>query len=445
MYRDPQEHPHTADTEGVHQREVGLDDAGRPLRLLRRLLILSAIILAAGAIVLVIVLTRDAKSRAVADERHDLISLIRTSVVPTAVVHNRLRVGSLATRQLRSALEGDPDVVRLQIWTRDGRLAWTSARRKPRPGTKPSDGVLRAGLAGSPTATEGGGSLTVNVPVRRQGRPLAVFSVTADAGAIDALVSDTRRTLIAVIGLVFGAILAGVITVVVVLGWRVSQQARELSERADELVASYRELEQSSIEAIETLNATVEAKDPYTAGHSQRVRRIALAIGRELQLPPKRLGILAQAALFHDVGKIGVPDAILTKPSRLTPSEYDVMKRHAADGADIIARLSRLKDAVPAVRHHHEHWDGCGYPDGLRAEEIPLEASIIGLADAWDAMTTTRPYAAARSQEDAMAQLEIGSGVQFNPAVVHAFFEVAQRRPQEIKPPGEKPLLAAAI
>jgi putative nucleotidyltransferase with HDIG domain len=287
--------------------------------------------------------------------------------------------------------------------------------------------------------------LTVNVPVRRQGRPLAVFSVTADAGAIDALVSDTRRTLIAVIGLVFGAILAGVITVVVVLGWRVSQQARELSERADELVASYRELEQSSIEAIETLNATVEAKDPYTAGHSQRVRRIALAIGRELQLPPKRLGILAQAALFHDVGKIGVPDAILTKPSRLTPSEYDVMKRHAADGADIIARLSRLKDAVPAVRHHHEHWDGCGYPDGLRAEEIPLEASIIGLADAWDAMTTTRPYAAARSQEDAMAQLEIGSGVQFNPAVVHAFFEVAQRRPQEIKPPGEKPLLAAAI
>ena len=140
-----------------------------------------------------------------------------------------------------------------------------------------------------------------------------------------------------------------------------------------------------------------------------------------------------------------MPDAILTKPSRLTPSEYDVMKRHAADGADIIARLSRLKDAVPAVRHHHEHWDGCGYPDGLRAEEIPLEASIIGLADGWDAMTTTRPYAAARSQEDAMAQLEIGSGVQFNPAVVHAFFEVAQRRPQEIKPPGEKPLLAAAI
>ena len=110
-----------------------------------------------------------------------------------------------------------------------------------------------------------------------------------------------------------------------------------------------------------------------------------------------------------------MPDAILTKPSRLTPSEYDVMKRHAADGADIIARLSRLKDAVPAVRHHHEHWDGCGYPDGLRAEEIPLEASIIGLADAWDAMTTTRPYAAARSQEDAMAQLESGSGVQFNP------------------------------
>lgn len=428
----------------MREQDVGLDDARRPLRLLRRLLVISAILLVAAAIALVVLLTRDVRSHAVADERRDLIGLARSSIVPTAVVNGRLRLGDLATRQLRRALEVDSEVKRVQIWTPDGRLAWTSGRRKPAARARPPEGVRDAGFRGGPTVTDGDGTLTLNMPVRRQGRLLAVIAVTADARRIDRLVSDTRRALVTIIALAFGSILVGVTAVVVVLGRRIGDQARELSQGAAELADSYRELEQSSMDAIETLNAVVEAKDPYTAGHSQRVRRIALAIGRELQLPPRRLGLLAQAALFHDVGKIGVPDAILTKPSRLTPGEYDVMKRHAADGADIIARLSRLKDAVPAVRHHHEHWDGCGYPDGLQADEIPLEASIIGLADAWDAMTTTRPYAAARAPHEAMAQLEAGSGVQFCPAVVHAFFEVAHRQPHEITPPAQAPLLAAA-
>ena len=403
----------------MREQDVGLDDARRPLRLLRRLLVLSAILLVAAAIALVVLLTRDVRSHAVADERRDLIGLARSSIVPTAVVNGRLRLGDLATRQLRRALEVDSDVKRVQIWTPDGRLAWTSGRRKPAARARPPEGVSDAGFRGGPTVTDGDGTLTLNMPVRRQGRLLAVIAVTADARRIDRLVSDTRRALVTIIALAFGSILVGVTAVVVVLGRRIGDQARELSQGAAELADSYRELEQSSMDAIETLNAVVEAKDPYTAGHSQRVRRIALAIGRELHLPPRRLGLLAQAALFHDVGKIGVPDAILTKPSR-------------------------LKDAVPAVRHHHEHWDGCGYPDGLQADEIPLEASIIGLADAWDAMTTTRPYAAARAPHEAMAQLEAGSGVQFCPAVVHAFFEVAHRQSHEITPPAQAPLLAAA-
>ena len=427
----------------MHKHELGLGQKEDSLRLLRRLLVLSAILLIVGAITVVVTLTRDVEARAVANERRDLIALARTSIVPTAVVNGRLRVGRLATRQLRRAIQVDPDVKRLQVWSQKGRLAWTSGRRVSATRTRPSTGVLEAGLLGRPTMMHGNGTLTVNVPVRRQARPLAVIAVTANARAIDSLVADTRQKLAAIVAVVFGSIMAGVIAVVVVVSRLLSSQARELSERSEELSASYKELEQGAVDAIETLNATVEAKDPYTAGHSQRVRRISLAIGRELQLSPKKLGLLAQAALFHDVGKIGVPDAILTKPSRLTPGEYDVMKRHASAGADIIARLSRLKEAVPAVRHHHEQWDGCGYPDGLRADEIPLEASIIGLADAWDAMTTTRPYAEARSTREAMAELERGSGVRFNPVVVHAFFEVAQRHPNEIMPPGQESLLAA--
>ena len=158
------------------------------------------------------------------------------------------------------------------------------------------------------------------------------------------------------------------------------------------LVESNRLLEESALEAVESLNATVDAKDPYTAGHSQRVQRIAVAIGAELGLEQERLEVLRFAGLFHDIGKIGVPDAILTKPGRLTELEFEIVKRHPEDGARIVGRLRRLHATVPAILHHHERWDGDGYPHGLRGEEIPLEAAIVGLADAVDAMTTDRPY-----------------------------------------------------
>ena len=427
----------------VSTEDAPLEESRRPLRLLRRVLIVSTVALVAGAVILVMAVTRDVRARAIADERRDVLSLARESFIPIAARGQRLRVGPRASKQLRRAMTQDSDITRLLVWTRGGKLAWTSGRRPRNAPAKPSAAVTEAGFSGRTTMSRTRGLLTYNVPVRRANKTVAVFAITANARPIDRLVADTRRTVAVIVAIVFGLVLAGVTGVVWVLGRRVSQQAKELGVRADELSESYRELEQSSMDAIETLNATVEAKDPYTGGHSQRVRRIALAIGRELQLSPKRLGLLAQSALFHDIGKIGVPDAILTKPSRLTAAEYEVMKRHAADGADILARLSRLENAVPAVRHHHEHWDGCGYPDGLHGEEIPLEASIIGLADAWDAMTTTRPYATARSPWEAMQEIERASGTQFNPAVVHAFREVAERQPNEVMPPDQAPFLVA--
>ena len=118
---------------------------------------------------------------------------------------------------------------------------------------------------------------------------------------------------------------------------------------------------------------------------------------KELGLARSQLDILRFAGLFHDIGKIGVPDAILTKPDRLTELEFEIVKRHPEDGARIIGRLHRLRAAVPAILHHHERWDGGGYPHGLRGDGIPLEAAIVGLADAVDAMTTDRPYSCART------------------------------------------------
>ena len=183
-------------------------------------------------------------------------------------------------------------------------------------------------------------------------------------------------------------------------------------------------LRERSTAAMESLSATVDARDAYTAGHSRRVQQLALAIGRELGLSQAELDLLGHAALFHDIGKLAVPDAILLKPAVLTDDEWALMQRHADEGARIIDRLGFLNDAVPAIRHHHERFDGAGYPDGLKGEEIPLGARIIHVADALDSMLTTRIYRAARPAMDALDELNRASGTQFCPRCVEALERV---------------------
>jgi putative nucleotidyltransferase with HDIG domain len=191
---------------------------------------------------------------------------------------------------------------------------------------------------------------------------------------------------------------------------------------------------------VESLNATVDAKDPYTAGHSQRVQRIALALGEELGLDPARLDAVRFAGLFHDIGKIGVPDAILTKPARLSEEEFDVVKRHPEDGARIVGRLHRLHPSVPAILHHHERWDGAGYPHRLAGDQIPLEAAIVGLADAFDAMTTDRPYSDARELDDATEEIVRNRGTQFAPEAVDAFLRLVAKRRELLEPAAPEPV-----
>jgi putative nucleotidyltransferase with HDIG domain len=233
----------------------------------------------------------------------------------------------------------------------------------------------------------------------------------------------------------YAQVLAGIWLAITALGVVVWVSFARRSVRSHELLVTTRELEQSLLDTIETLNAAVEARDPYTAGHSQRVRRVALAVGRAMSLPVDRLGALGTAALFHDIGKIGMPDSILTKTDHLTRDEQALMRQHVTRGADIVSKFPQFRNAIPAIRHHHERWDGLGYPEGLAGNDIPLEAAIIGLADAWDAMTTDRPYAASQTLNEAMLQLRAGREKQFNPAVVDAFWEVARRRPADVLPP----------
>jgi putative nucleotidyltransferase with HDIG domain len=205
---------------------------------------------------------------------------------------------------------------------------------------------------------------------------------------------------------------------------RSAQKLREAAETIQtqnvSLEKANRLLRERSTAAMQSLSATVDARDAYTAGHSRRVQQLALAIGRELGLSQIELDLLGHAALFHDIGKLAVPDAILLKPASLTSDEWGLMQGHADEGARIIDRLGFLNDAVPAIRHHHERYDGKGYPDGLAGEEIPLGARIIHVADALDSMLTTRIYRAARPAAEALAELRRAAGTQFCPRCVTA-------------------------
>jgi putative nucleotidyltransferase with HDIG domain len=287
--------------------------------------------------------------------------------------------------------------------------------------------------------------LEVYAPILRGGGDvIGAYEIYADSSPVEASIAEHKRVIWAATFIVFGALWALLVLFVRGASRTLRRQTDALRERSSALLESYRRLEQSSLEAIETLNATVEAKDPYTAGHSQRVQRVALAIGEEMGLTGERLDALRFGGLLHDIGKLAVPDAILTKPSSLTRDEFDVIKRHSEEGARIVGRLGRLKDAVPLIRTHHERWDGTGYPEGLAGDDIPLEGAIVGLADAWDAMTTNRPYHRALTTGEALAEVRAGRGTQFAPVVVDAFFAAVRRRPGEFRLSEQAELLATA-
>ena len=181
------------------------------------------------------------------------------------------------------------------------------------------------------------------------------------------------------------------------------------------------QLERINHELLELMVAAIEARDPYTSGHSRRVSRSAKLIARSIGLSAKQVDRVGVAALLHDVGKIHEVFApILRKPDRLTADERAIMETHPIKSAELVQKVSSLKDIVPAVRHHHENWDGSGYPAGLAEEEIPLFARIIMVADTIDAMTTDRPYRAAMSEDDVRGELDRMSGRQFDPSLCRA-------------------------
>ena len=191
------------------------------------------------------------------------------------------------------------------------------------------------------------------------------------------------------------------------------------------------------IGSLRAFVAAVDAKDPYTRGHSERVAAYSRTIARYLQLPEETQHKIWIGALLHDVGKIGVEDRILRKEGVLLPDEYEQMKLHTVMGADIMTPIEQLKEMIPAIRSHHEAWNGRGYPDGLKGEQIPLFARIVGVADTFDAITTNRPYQQAYSLQFAVETITRLTGSRFDAKIVTAFlraFEAGDIRAGAVRP-----------
>ena len=226
-----------------------------------------------------------------------------------------------------------------------------------------------------------------------------------------------------------------------------SASIRDAFEKVQKAARENQELFLASIRA---LAAAIDAKDPYTRGHSERVARYASAIAKEMGLSAEDVRKARLSALLHDVGKIGIDDRIIRKPTALTDEEFELMKAHPVKGAAIMETIPQLADIIPGMKYHHEKWEGGGYPDGLKGEQIPMQARIVAVADAFDAMTTTRPYQKAMEVTYVLERLREMANKRFDSVVIEALIrshakgeliptERSPRRPRSSATPERSP------
>jgi len=209
---------------------------------------------------------------------------------------------------------------------------------------------------------------------------------------------------------------------------RTSAVVSELKQKNVTLEKTSQEITRLNNGLLETLAEVVDLRDPYVLGHSRQVTQYAVFIAEKLGLQPGQIELIRKAGLLHDIGKLGVPESILLKPKKLTPEEYRISREHVSLGADILRNSPPLQPLIPIVLHHHERYDGTGYPEGLRGEDIPIEARIIGVADAVEAMASDRPYRRALTPQEILEELRKNTGTQFDPMVVNAFLKILDEK-----------------
>ena len=216
-------------------------------------------------------------------------------------------------------------------------------------------------------------------------------------------------------------------------GIKAIEQMNLIKDINKELKETNDKLEKAYLETIETLRFTVEAKDTYTRGHSDRVSEYSVLIGKHLSLSEEDIHLLRVGGLFHDIGKIGVPDSILLKTSKLTDDEYSEIKNHPKIGAQILSNATLFEKAIPIVKHHHERYDGFGYPEKLSGENIPYLARIAAVADSFDAMTSRRTYRDSMPLDIVIEEIRKNKGSQFDPNIADTFLNILSNYYNEIE------------
>ena len=193
----------------------------------------------------------------------------------------------------------------------------------------------------------------------------------------------------------------------------------------------FQNLQRAYIDTLSALTSAIDAKDSYTRGHSERVTELSIKLATEVGIAPEEIEKIKLGGLLHDIGKIGIPEGILNKPGRLNDEEFEIIKSHPDLGLHILGKVEFLEAIVPIIRHHHERYDGKGYPSGLKGEEIPLLARIVSVVDTYDAMTTDRPYRKAMTLEEALKEIERCSGSQFDPEIAAHFIRMTMRESRQ--------------
>jgi len=204
-------------------------------------------------------------------------------------------------------------------------------------------------------------------------------------------------------------------------------QSRQLSQMLDRLSLTY----QATVKALE---AALDIGDQSAPGHCRRVAKLSVRLATQLRIKGHDLVALEYGALLHDIGKLGIPDTILMKPGPLTPEEWTTMRRHPEIGCEIVGNIDFLEDALPIIRHHHEHYDGNGYPDALPGDEIPILARIFAVIDSFDAQTNWRPYKDTFDADTALQNIQADRGVMYDPAIVDAFTDMVREQQQRTSP-----------
>jgi putative nucleotidyltransferase with HDIG domain len=322
---------------------------------------------------------------------------------------------------LATALQGMPYSERTDIVGDTRYAALAAASYAPNASAAPSpDEHAHAATSGTP-APALFHTLETWVPVREGDRIIGAAVVWRDLSAIDRALRQMQMStsvIIACAALLLWLVLRGVYV----------RSSRQIMSQAHALEAALAETERTYDTTLQALSNALDVRDSETEGHSRRVVEYMELIIAELSVPTEDLAMLRRGALLHDIGKIGVPDNVLRKPAALSDAEWVLMKRHPEHGARIISRIPFLEDVSRIVRHHHERWDGQGYPDGLAGEAIPLGARIFSVGDSFDAMTSDRPYRRAMSVEDARREVLRCRGTQFDPHVVDAFMRISVER-----------------